>query len=333
MDVLFVDVDRAVDTVPLWCPNLAIMQASGAHKAQGDNVGFDIEDPDIVYASIVFSKNKHIADGLQFKYPNAEILIGGSGSGDMSWLTEEMQKAYPDYDLYPSYPSGPYSLGFTTRGCIRRCPFCIVYQKEGKYRRWQHIKEFHNPEYKNVVILDNNWYADKDWFFENSQYVIDNDLALNVSQGMDLRILTPEIAEQLKKIRWFKSIKFAWDNIHDEKEIMEGLQMLQDAGIALRSNVMVYVLTDFDTTLEQDIYRVNKLKHTHFEGQRGKGGTNAYVMQYQQIDETFKKPLGNTHVPYMARWSNNKWLFWSHDFVDYENGKWMALSKRNTGVF
>lgn len=333
MNILMVDADRAVDTVKLWVPNLALTQISGAHKELGDNVGFDIEDPDIVYASVTFSKNKHVVDGLQFKFPNAEIRIGGIGVGSMEWLPEDMLKVMPDYDLYPEYPAGPYSMGFTTRGCIRNCEFCVVGKKEGCYRRWQPIKEFHSPKHKNVVILDNNWYADKDWFFENSQYLIDNDLAINVSQGMDLRILTPEIAEQLKKLKWFKSIKFAWDNINDEKEVMAGLQMLQDAGIALRSNVMVYVLTDFDTTLEQDIYRTNLLKHTHFEGQRGKGGTNAYVMQYQQIDETFKKALGNPHVPHMARWSNNKWLFWSHDFVDYEHGKWMALSKRNQGVF
>ena len=96
-------------------------------------------------------------------------------------------------------------------------------------------------------------------------------------------------------------------------------------------SIMVYVLIDFDTTLEQDIHRMNVLKHTHFEGQRGKGGTNAYAMQYQQIDPSFKKALGHPHVPHMARWSNNKWLYWSHDFIDYEYGKWMALSKRNQG--
>ena len=92
---------------------------------------------------------------------------------------------------------------------------------------------------------------------------------------------------------------------------------------------MVYVLIDFDTTLEQDLYRVNKLKHTRFNGQNGKGGTNAYVMQYQQINQSFRPPLCNPHVRHMARWSNNKWLFWSHDFEDYESGNWMALNKRN----
>lgn len=342
--ILLVDIEnKPTAKFPGKIQNLALTQSSSWFKSQGDIVGFNVTDPDIVFASVIFSGNKHLTDGLQLMYPNAKIIIGGSGSGNLQWLPEEMQKVRPDYSLYPAEM---YSLGFTTRGCIRNCPFCIVRKKEGCYRRWQHIDEFHNPEYDRVVILDNNWYADKDWFFENSQYLIDNNLAVNVSQGMDLRILTQEIAERLKQLKWFGknkgprtggTLRFAWDNINDEKAVMKGLQTLQDAGINIRNRVQVYVLIDFDTTLEQDLYRVNKLKHTVFDGQSHtrtlKGtqrwGTSAFLMQYQQIDKTFRLPLYNPHSPHMARWANRKWAYWSTDFEDYETKAWGPLRKSN----
>lgn len=68
--VLLVDVDSTI-------PNLALMHISTWKKSLGYKVGFSIGDPDEVYASIVFNKNSHLADGLQFMYPNAKIDIGG----------------------------------------------------------------------------------------------------------------------------------------------------------------------------------------------------------------------------------------------------------------
>ena len=150
-NILLIGVDGKI-------PNLALMQISAYHKSKGHEVSLNTpNDPDIVYISCIFKKNKSSAIGISRYYPNAEINIGGSGVS-YNWLPDEMQKIKPDYDLY----SSTYSMGFTTRGCIRNCPFCIVSEKEGKYRRWQEIKEFHDDRFDTVELLDNNWYADKD---------------------------------------------------------------------------------------------------------------------------------------------------------------------------
>ena len=69
---LLIDIDSAI-------PNLALMHISTWKKGLGNEVGFGIEEPDEVFASIVFNRNKHAADGLRFLYPNAKIDIGGGG--------------------------------------------------------------------------------------------------------------------------------------------------------------------------------------------------------------------------------------------------------------
>jgi len=70
--VLLINVDSKL-------PNLALMKLSAWHKARGDEVGFNVSEPDIVYASVIFKKNRHRTDGLKIWYPGAEIHIGGSG--------------------------------------------------------------------------------------------------------------------------------------------------------------------------------------------------------------------------------------------------------------
>ncbi len=72
MRTLLVDVDSTI-------PNLALMHISTWKKAEGNEVGFSVTDPDEIYASCVFDWNRHKTDGLRFMYPDARIDIGGSG--------------------------------------------------------------------------------------------------------------------------------------------------------------------------------------------------------------------------------------------------------------
>ncbi|MCK9327822.1 MAG: hypothetical protein M0P69_20165 [Bacteroidales bacterium] len=283
MRVKLIDFDSKI-------PNLALMQISSWHRSQGDITGFDIDNPDEVYISCVFSKNAEQARGIATFYPNATVHLGGSGVNYIH-LPEYMQKVRPDYQIYPENKK---SIGFTTRGCIRNCGFCIVPQKEGKFCRWHHIRDFHNPEFKSVMCLDNNLLADPEWFFINTDYVLENNLKWNPIQGLDVRLLTSDIAERLKETRLDGCLHFAFDNMKDEADVLHGIRILRDAGIDLKHDVQFYVLVGFNTNDEEDKYRCRLLKTN---------GTNPFVMQYARTKQTRK----------LAQWANRKHIFWACD--------------------
>ena len=116
MKILLVQVDGKM-------PNLALMKISSYYKSKGHETGFGFAKPDKVYVSCIFSKNLGHASGIRHYYPDAEFHIGGPGMERPNSLPEEMEHVMPDYSLYPDMD---YSMGFTTRGCIRKCAFCIA---------------------------------------------------------------------------------------------------------------------------------------------------------------------------------------------------------------
>lgn len=167
-------------------------------------------------------------------------------------LPEEVDKCFPDYSLYPEWES---DLGMTTRGCIRNCYFCIVPKKEGKFRRYMHPSEFHLEGHKSAVLMDNNILADPDWFFEVTNWYIDKKMKIDFNQGLDLRLMTPEIARQLKKCKRLKYWHFAFDSLAYREEVEKGIGYLKDVKIDLRhgSNFYVYIHDDsqYDSALER----------------------------------------------------------------------------------
>lgn len=273
-------------------PNLAIMKLSAWHKQKGDKVGLNIKNPDKVYVSVIFSKNKAKSSVWKMKHPAIPVIYGGSGWDLQNALPEEIEKIKPDYDLYPS----EYSQGFTTRGCVRKCPFCIVPKKEGNIQTWQHPIEFHEERFNTCMLMDNNllgapkeWINPVfDWFNETGTKMIDH--------GFDARLLTEEWAGRLKDIKHPKGLRFAWDNMNDEKAVIKAISFLKDAGFNLKNDISFYVLAGYNTTFEEDLYRCNKLREL---------GVNAFVMRYHNKDMMLNK---------LARWTNRRWAYWSSPF-------------------
>ena len=289
MNVLLVDIDSTI-------PNLALMKLSAHYKQFfRNNVGFNIKNPDIIYVSCIFKKNREQAYGLKHFYPNTEIIFGGSGL-NYNLLPEEIESLKPDYDLYPS----TYSQGYTTRGCTKRCSFCVVPDKEGKFKRNQHIKEFHDKKHDTVMLMDNNILADKEWFFNNTDYLLENNLKL-IEHGMDVHRLDEEVAQRLSMLKWAKPMKFAFDHLSDEKAVLKGIELLKDVGIDTKRKVQFYVLAGYNTTYEEDLYRCQLLKDNN---------TSAFVMPYHK----------NKKLTRLARWVNWKHFFWGSDFPTFLKG-------------
>ena len=283
--------------------NLALMKLSSYHKQKGDEVEF--YNPlwhstyDEIYCSKIFNKN-HKNDG----YIREDMVCGGSGFGLLVRLPDEIEHLMPDYSLY----NLNYSLGFTTRGCIRNCKFCIVPEKEGMIREHAEIEEFLNPKSNIVVLLDNNFLALPSHVKKLQKY-IKKGWQMDFNQGLDARLVNKENAKLLAKIKYKEMIRFAWDNIKDESKIIKGLELVIKAGIRPR-NIIVYILIGFDTTFEEDLYRIQKLRDIKDE----RGFIKAYVMNYNN-------KLKSRKYKDFIRWVNNPWIFKSCEWEEYKKWK------------
>jgi len=291
--VLLVDVDSKI-------PNLALMKLSAYHKSKGDEVGFNVNDPDKVYASIIFKKHAISPIMLRLQYPDAEVVIGGCGQDLSLTLPDEVEYIKPDYTLYDM----DYSMGFTTRGCIRNCYFCIVPKKEGMIRINQHPKEFHDERFNKIIMLDNNILAKPNWFFEITDWFIKNDLKIDFNQGMDIRLLTKDIAERLYELKRESTWKFAFDSIESKKEVIRGIDLLKDAGINTKQHLSFYVYCHDNSMFEEALERCNILRERR---------CNSFVMF--NIDNNDR----SHHVRNLQRWANRRFAYWRGTFDEYVN--------------
>lgn len=276
-------------------PNLALMKISAYHKELGDSVewwsGFMHYDK--VYTSKVFDET--YTQDID-TYINAdEIIKGGTGYNLSNKLPDEIEHHYPDYSLYGISNT---AYGFLTRGCPRGCLFCIVSEKEGrKSVQVSELSEFWRGQ-KEIVLLDPNLTACKDCekLFDE---LIKTNASIEINQGIDIRFLTDKNAEQLNQFK-LKILHFAWDNY--EFQTYEKLKYFRPKLNYGGRKLRVYVLTNFNTTHEQDLERIYKLRELDYD---------PFVMIYD-------KPNAPKQTKQMARWVNNKFIWRSCDrFEDY----------------
>jgi len=288
--ILLIDTDSKI-------PNLALMKLSAYHRHKGDNVSLDwyFGKYDVVYASCVFKENKNLLRELPF----TNVIKGGSGTEDWSvTLPDHVEHIMPDYDLYCSN----YSMGFTTRGCFRKCPFCIVPEKEGKLRSWSDIYEWWDRRHKEIVLLDNNILGLQKHFFKICEQILKENLIVDFNQGLDIRLMDNRTAKVLKSLR-HKEYKFAFDSMKNEEVVRTGIKILKKYEI---NRSTFYVLVGFDTNMKQDLYRLNTLK---------KLGQNAYVMRYKKDKK---------YIP-LAQWANQHGMFKVYTFEEFCKKKYGAI--------
>lgn len=294
-------------------PNIPLMKISAWHKAHGDSVEW--YDPmfshhmDRVYLSKVFS----FTPDYLYHIRADEIVRGGSGycidlvDGKEVYnksknidLPPEVEHIYPDYSLYGITDT---AYGFLSRGCPRGCSFCHVEAKEGRRSiKVADLSEFWNGQ-KNIVLCDPNILACREWK-SLLQQLIDSKAWVDINQGLDIRLMNEEKAEMIKQIKT-KNLHFAWDRYEDKEKILPKFKMFKEiTGIDYRK-LGVFVLTNFDTTTEQDEERIDLLRDLGF---------SPYLMIYN------KESLPKGHIlRHMQRWVNNRIIFAScKTFKDYK---------------
>lgn len=303
-------------------PNLALMKISAWHKSKGDEVEmwFPLYHYDKVYVSKVFGDEY---SQLDLTYIDAdEIEYGGTGfaitieNGKEVYhkakdkpLPDYIEHIYPDYSLYPELTKDT-AYGFLTRGCCNNCSFCIVTKKEGVCsHKVADLSEFWKGQ-KYIKLLDPNLLACKDRI-ELLKQLRDSGARVDFTQGLDARFITREVAELLAQIKT-ETIHFAFDFMKNEKTIIKGLQIYAEVCGTKNSGAnAVYVLTNYDTTFSEDLYRLEKIKECGFF---------PYVMIY-------RKNTAPRFLKDLQRWCNNRLIFAQttvQDYVPRKDGKTMA---------
>jgi len=279
-------------------PNLALMKISAYHKSKGDTVEWwnAFMSYDRVYQSKIFTE-EYTKDNEYFVKAD-EVIKGGTGYDLKNKLPNEIEHIFPDYSIYPTKDT---AYGFLTRGCPRGCHFCVVAEKEGmKSIQVADLTEFWNGQ-KNIEVLDPNLLACKNHITLLKQ-LSETNSTVNPNQGLDCRLLTEDNIYWLNQIK-IKTMRFAWDYMREEMSVIKGLELYNKYGkIRVKPNKVVYVLVNYDTTMEENLYRIYKLRDM---------GYAPYVMIYN-------KPSASKEIKRLQRWTNNRYIFWSCEkFEDY----------------
>ena len=233
---------------------------------------------DKIYCSSLFKFNdkKQIPD---------DVICGGTGFDLTTVLPDEIESMKPKLNM-----------GFTTRGCIRKCPFCVVPEKEGWIRKTGDIYDIWDGKSKSIILLDNNILSLKNHFKDICRQIKKENLSVDFNQGLDHRLLTNGIADMLKSMRR-KEYRFSFDSLKDENSVRKAIDILNKYEI---KHSMWYVLTGYDTDPVEDLMRLELLK-SHEQ--------RAYVQRYNGKTNSFLTEL--------AGWVNRPQLFMKYTFDNF----------------
>lgn len=309
-------------------PNLACMKLSGYYKEMGHDVVLktdydNLDTYDKVFISKVFTDTP--IDENILALPNVEW--GGSGFyyDKAPFLPYEIEHHMPDYTLYNDFVNEKvkngskksefeyytdYSIGFTTRGCFRKCPFCI--NKNYNYVELHSpLEEFYDPSRKYICMLDDNILGFPKW-----REVFDTLIATNryfqYKQGMDERVLTEEKCEVLSKVKYKGDYIFAFDDINDKEIIQEKLKLLKKY---IKKTIKFYVFCGFDRNdkWDRDFWKQDIIDTFERIKILMQHGCLPYIMRFNRYEESPYKGIYIT----LARWCNQPNLFKKKSFREY----------------
>jgi hypothetical protein len=283
-------------------PNLALMKLSAWHKSQGDTVDWVNcwERYDRVYCSKVFTFTPGVMTHIQAD----EVISGGTGYRKYDSLF--CDGVLPDYSLYPISPE---AYGFLTRGCVRRCEWCIVPHSEGGIRPYCDIETVLQGR-KRAILMDNNVLA-SGFGLEQIERIAELKCRVDFNQGLDARLITDDVAKLLSKVRWIRFIRLALDTNSQVSPVLSAIKKLTRHGIPVRK-IFVYVLL---RELHDSYQRISLLKQ-------------AGVLMFSQPFISFD---GKNIIPQwqhdMARYTNRPAILKSIDFMDYRTRRGIKCSE------
>jgi elongation factor P hydroxylase len=288
------------------------MKLASMHRSLGDEIklirGNDHPKnytPDKIYITSLFTYAwKPVHQAIEYYnsiFPSSQITVGGIYASLMAeriksfypfinvhvGLHDRAERYIPAYDMLkgvPQWENWNSSILFTSRGCIRRCPFCVVPKIEGNIRSViKNIESHIIPGHKKIVLWDNNFLASPDW---KSVLTTLQELEIKVdfNQGLDVRLINEEKASFLAKLN-LDIVRMAYDNINEKKFVHKVVSILERKGFR-RKEMLFYVLYNYFNTEKQS----GDTPSSFFEIIRdiAKMGCFSYPMRYEPLDSLKK---------------------------------------------
>lgn len=327
-------------------PNLALLKISGYCKGLGHQVRLicdydelnlaapffmQDQDYDVLVLSRVFKFTK-LPRPIEEMIAAGYIYWGGTGFDEINGptLPDEVEHHMPDYQLYDElielrtggdekkkkakwddYIS--YSIGFTTRGCIRHCGFCVN-RLLNRVVPWSPVEEFLDESKKSIYLWDDNIMAAPPRIFKSVMKSLEaTGLSFQFRQGMDIRLMTDEKAELLANMKYHGDYIFAFDHYRmdipkERKEVEQTLRGLEVWRRHCQKSTKLYVLVAYDGLGVEDIegtfFRIQKLMEF---------GCLPYIMRF----EDYKTSRFKTLYTQLARWCNQPGFFKKMSFRQY----------------
>lgn len=314
-------------------PNLASMKISGFYKERGWQTELlldyqEISGVDRVYISKVFT-DTYIPDEILEK---ENVFWGGTGFfyDRAPALPAEIEHHMPDYDLYNGFSEKrmnggekqyaykfftDYSIGFLTRGCFRRCAFCVN-KNSVKSVSASPIGEFMDRNRKKLCFLDDNFFACQTWE-SLLESVLETGKPFQYRQGLDIRILQKRQIEKLFKGRLDGDVIFAFDDIKDMERIRQKLELLYETVAPSKKELKFYVLCGFDRSMRwrqefwsQDL--ISTFERIKFLMQYG---CLPYIMRYVKWQDA-PAPYRGMYIT-IGRWCNQPAQFKKRSLYEF----------------
>ena len=309
-------------------PNLASMKISGYYKKLGHEVELkldydNLDKYDKVFISKVFTDTP--IDEEILKLDNVEY--GGTGFfyDEAPDLPYEIEHQFPDYNLYDEWVQGEIargikpinfddylnsSIGFITRGCFRKCGFCVN-KKYNKAFESSPINEFLDITRKKISLWDDNFLAHPNWR-ELLTSLEETKKPFQFRQGLDIRLITKEKAERFSKVKYSGDFIFAFDFIEDKEIIEEKLRIWKEY---VSKTTKLYVFCGYDREEKWDdefwlqdiidVFERIKILMKH--------GCIPYITRYFRYEES---PYRGMYIN-LARWCNQPSMFKKNSFRQY----------------
>lgn len=324
------------------------MKISAYYKKQDAEVTLktdynSLELFDKIFVSKVFTDTPIDANLLHLE----NVQYGGTGFfyDTALKLPYEIEHIFPDYHLYDDWVADQikkgtkpinlkyytdYSIGFLTRGCFRKCQFCVNRNYEQVFLH-SPLDEFYDATRPKICLLDDNFLGSPFW----KEILLDLQSVgkpFQFNQGLDERLLTEEKCKILFNSKYDGDYTFAFDNINDAKIIENKLKLIRQY---TSRHIKFYVFCGFDYN---DIWDISFWKQDILDLMSRieilmKYRALPYIMRYMRYKES---PYEKLYTE-LARWCNQPAFIKKksfHEFAKIREGSinWQTMLKAESDI-